>query len=370
MALPFEKPIDELQARIDDMRVYSEQQQIDLSNEIALLEDRLDRLKQETFADLSRWQRVQVARAPGRPTSLDYIQAMFEDFSELHGDRALGDDPAVVTGIARLGGRSVVVVAQQKGRDTKENIYRNFGMAHPSGYRKAMRMFDLADKFNLPVLTFIDTPGAYPGIAAEEQGQAWVIAESIRRMSQLMVPAVSVIIGEGGSGGALAIGVANRVLILENAIYSVISPESCAAILWRDASEAPKAAESLRLTANDLLELDIVDGIIEEPNGGAHRDANTTIERVAARLERELDTLSALSPEALYDHRQQRFRRLGRVALTERKALSTESAEAAESHDRAHERAEVQPEEEAETTTDTASGEDTGSSAERTVSQD
>ncbi|MDZ7705337.1 MAG: acetyl-CoA carboxylase carboxyltransferase subunit alpha [Trueperaceae bacterium] len=372
MALPFEKPIDELQARIDDMRSYSEQQEIDLSNEITLLEDRLERLKQETFADLSRWQRVQVARAPGRPTSLDYIQTMFEDFSELHGDRVLGDDPAVVTGIARFGGQSVVVVAQQKGRDTKENIHRNFGMSHPSGYRKAMRMFDLADKFNLPVLTFIDTPGAYPGIAAEEQGQAWVIAESIRRMSQLMVPAISVVIGEGGSGGALAIGVANRVLILENAIYSVISPESCAAILWRDASEAPKAAEALRLTAHDLLELDIVDGIIEEPNGGAHRDAATTIERVARRLELELDTLCALSPEALYDHRQNRFRRLGRVSLVERKALSADPATEPDSPDTAL--PDTTPDSSDDAGQDTSSGaaadERSEATTERTVSQE
>jgi len=311
--LPFERPIDELAARIQDMRAYAKEQEIDLSEEIGLLEARLERLQKEIFENLTRWQRVQVARAPGRPTGLDYVQHIFEDFCELHGDRALGDDAAVVTGLAHLDARSVVVVAQQKGRDTKENIGRNFGMAHPCGYRKAMRMFELADKFRLPVVTLIDTPGAYPGVAAEEQGQAWVIAESIRRMSQLRVPSVAVIIGEGGSGGALAIGVANRVLILENAIYSVISPESCAAILWRDASQAAKAAEALKLTARDLLELGVVDGVIEEPVGGAHRDPKTTMDCVAARLRGELAALCGRSEEELLEERYRRFRNLGYV---------------------------------------------------------
>lgn len=313
MPLPFEKPIDDLAARIQDMRAYAQEQGIDLSEEIGLLEARLSRLQGDVFDNLTRWQRVQVARAPGRPTGLDYIEHMFDDFSELHGDRALGDDSAMVTGLGSLGGRSVVVIAQQKGRDTKENIGRNFGMAHPSGYRKAMRMFDLADKFRLPVVTLIDTPGAYPGVAAEEQGQAWVIAESIQRMSRLKVPAISVVIGEGGSGGALAIGVANRVLILENAIYSVISPESCAAILWRDASQASKAAEALKLTAYDLLELGVVDGVIKEPVGGAHRDPKTTMTCVLERLKGELEGLVGLSEAELVEGRYQRFRNLGYV---------------------------------------------------------
>ncbi|HLV12383.1 MAG TPA: carboxyl transferase domain-containing protein, partial [Trueperaceae bacterium] len=217
MPLPFEKPIEDLEAKIQDMRRYADEQGVDLSEEVALLESRLERLKRDTFENLTRWQRVQVARAPGRPTALDYLTQAFAGFQELHGDRTLGDDPAMVAGLAELDGRQVVVVGQQKGRDTKENITRNFGMSHPSGYRKAMRMFDLADKFRLPVVCLIDTPGAYPGLAAEEQGQAWVIAACIQRMSRLEVPAVSVVIGEGGSGGALAIGVANRVLILENA---------------------------------------------------------------------------------------------------------------------------------------------------------
>jgi len=312
MSLPFEKPILDLEAKIRDMRTYAEEQEMDLAEEIALLESRLERLKAETFEKLTRWQRVQVARAAGRPTGLDYVGHVFDGFRELHGDRTLGDDPAVVTGLAELGGRSLVVIAQQKGRDTKENIHRNFGMSHPSGYRKAMRMFDLADKFGLPVVTLIDTPGAYPGIAAEEQGQAWVIAASIQRMSRLRVPAISVVIGEGGSGGALAIGVANRVLILENATYSVISPESCAAILWRDAAEAPKAAEALKLTARDLRELEIVDRVIDEPIGGAHRDPARAMDAVGEALRDELEALRGATPDALLRGRRERFRRLGR----------------------------------------------------------
>ncbi|HZJ09804.1 MAG TPA: acetyl-CoA carboxylase carboxyltransferase subunit alpha [Trueperaceae bacterium] len=314
MPLPFEKPIEDLEAKIRDMQAYSTEQEIDLSDEIAALQTRLDRLKRDTFENLTRWQRVQVARAAGRPTGLDYLTTAFEDFQELHGDRTLGDDPAMVTGLAELDDRQVVVVAQQKGRDTKENITRNFGMSHPSGYRKAMRMFDLADKFRLPVICLIDTPGAYPGLAAEEQGQAWVIAASIQRMSRLEVPAISVVIGEGGSGGALAIGVANRVLILENAIYSVISPESCAAILWRDAGEAERAAEALRLTARDLVEVGVVDRVIEEPLGGAHNSREAAIATVRQVLVEELTALAGLSPQALLAQRYQRFRSLGRFS--------------------------------------------------------
>ena len=314
MPLPFEKPIEDLEAKIRDMQTYATEQEIDLSEEITALQTRLDRLKRDTFENLTRWQRVQVARAPGRPTGLDYLTVAFDDFQELHGDRTLGDDPAMVTGLARLAGRQVVVVVQQKGRDTKENITRNFGMSHPSGYRKAMRMFDLADKFHLPVICLVDTPGAYPGLAAEEQGQAWVIAASIQRMSRLQVPAISVVIGEGGSGGALAIGVANRVLILENAIYSVISPESCAAILWRDAGEAERAAEALRLTARDLIEVGVVDRVIDEPLGGAHNARDEAIATVKRVLVEELDSLSSLSPGELLEQRYQRFRALGRFS--------------------------------------------------------
>ena len=313
MALPFEKPIEDLETKVHEMRAYATEQQVDLEEEIALLEQRLERLKRETFEHLTRWQRVLVARAPGRPTALDHVAGLVEGFVELHGDRALGDDPALVTGLGRIDGLGVVVVAQQKGRDTKENIHRNFGMAHPSGYRKAMRMMDLADKFGLPVVTLIDTPGAYPGIAAEEQGQAWVIAESIRRMSRLRVPAVAVIVGEGGSGGALAVGVANRVLILENAVYSVISPESCAAIRWRDAAEAPRAAEALTLTAIDLLEQGVVDEIVREPIGGAHKDPTAAVAATAAAVRAVLAGLRDRDPAALVAERAQRFRQMGRV---------------------------------------------------------
>ncbi|MCA9839034.1 MAG: acetyl-CoA carboxylase carboxyltransferase subunit alpha [Trueperaceae bacterium] len=312
MSLPFEKPIDDLEAKITDMRSYAEEQGIDLSEEIGLLERRLEQLKRDTFANITRWQRVQVARIAGRPTGLDYVANVFTDFEELHGDRTLGDDPALVTGLARLGEQTVIVMAQQKGRDTKENILRNFGMMHPSGYRKAMRMFDLADKFRLPIIAMVDTPGAYPGLSAEEQGQAWVISECIQRMSRLKVPAISLVIGEGGSGGALAIAVANRVLILENAIYSVISPESCAAIRWRDSSEAPQAAEALKLTAYDLLDLNVVDRVIDEPLGGAHKEVDATMAIVKSVLLQELGDLLKLDEVSLLEQRRARFRALGR----------------------------------------------------------
>ncbi len=313
MALAFEKPIEDLQIKVEEMRAYGAEQSVDLSEEVALLEARLERLKRDTFANLTRWQRVQVARAAGRPTALDHVAGIVDGFVELHGDRTLGDDPALVGGLAKLDGTGVVVLAQQKGRDTKENIHRNFGMPHPSGYRKAMRLMELADKFRLPVLALIDTPGAYPGIAAEEQGQAWVIAESIRRMSRLRVPAVAVVVGEGGSGGALAIGVANRVLILEHAVYSVISPESCAAIRWRDAAEAPKAAEALRLTAPDLLEQGVVDEIVAEPLGGAHQDPAATVAATAAAVRAAFASMRGRSPAELVAQRRERFRHMGRM---------------------------------------------------------
>ena len=328
MPLSFEQPIEDLETKIKDMRSYAEAQEMDFGEEIGLLEARLERLKRDTFASLSRWQRVQVARAPGRPTGLDYVENVFTDFQELHGDRTLGDDPALVAGLGRLGTQSVMILVQQKGRDTKENIHRNFAMMHPSGYRKAMRMFDMADKFRLPVISLIDTPGAYPGLAAEEQGQAWVIAESIQRMSRLKVPAISVVIGEGGSGGALAIGVANRVLILENAIYSVISPESCAAILWKDAAEAPRAAEALRLTAHDLLELDVVDRVIDEPLGGAHKDPKATLRTVKKVLSEELEPFLFMTSEELLAQRQARFRALGRFEEGQMKILEAPPEEA------------------------------------------
>lgn len=311
MPLEFEKPIEELEAKIAELEGFAAQSGVDLSGELQVLRGRLAQLKYETFSNLSRWERVQLARAPGRPTTLDVIGGIMNDFVELSGDRTYGEDPAVVGGLAYLEGTSVVVVGHQKGRDTKENIRRNFAMPHPEGYRKAMRLMDLADRFGRPFIAFIDTPGAYPGISAEERGQAWVIAQSIQRMARLRVPAVAVILGEGGSGGALAIGVGNRVLILENAWYSVISPESCAAILWRDAKEAPRAAEALKLSASDLLSLGIVDRIIPEPSGGAHRSPAVTLASIKQALLASLAELSDLGPEELFEDRYRRFRGLG-----------------------------------------------------------
>ncbi len=310
-ALEFEKPIVDLETRIEELKAYGSSSNVDMSEELALLEKRLERLRSETYEKLSRWQRVQLARAPGRPTALDFIGRIFTDFQELHGDRAYGEDSAIVGGLARLEGRAVVLIGQQKGRDTKENIARNFGMAHPEGFRKAMRLMDMADKFGLPLITLVDTPGAYPGIAAEERGQAWLIAQSIQKMTRLRVPVISVIIGEGGSGGALAIAVGNRVLILENAVYSVISPESCAAIVWRDAKEASKAAEALRLTARDLEQFSIVDEVIPEPKGGAHNDPVGSSEELKKALLNHLEQMNGMSHTALLESRAERFRKLG-----------------------------------------------------------
>ena len=311
MALDFEQPILELESRIRELKEYAEEKGVDLSDEIDLLQNKLTHLQKEIFGSLSRWQRVQLARAPGRPTTLDVLESVFSDFVELHGDRAVGDDPAIVAGIARFEGRTVAVAGHQKGKTTKDNIHRNFGMPHPEGYRKAMRMMDLADRFGIPFISLIDTPGAYPGISAEERGQAWVIAQSIQRMGRLRVPALAVILGEGGSGGALAIGVGNRVLIMENAWYSVISPESCAAILWRDAAKAEQAAEALKLTAQDLKELGVVDRIIPEPGGGAHRNPQAAMEELRKLLAEELRQLEELTPEELLADRYRRFRQMG-----------------------------------------------------------
>ena len=309
--LEFEKPISDLETRIEELKLYGSSSNVDMTEELALLEKRLSRLRSETYASLTRWQRVQLARAPGRPTALDFIGKIFSDFAELHGDRAYGEDSAIVGGLARLEGRAVVVIGQQKGRDTKENIARNFGMAHPEGFRKAMRLMEMADKFGLPLITLVDTPGAYPGIAAEERGQALLIAQSIQKMTRLRVPVVSVIIGEGGSGGALAMAVGNRVLILENAVYSVISPESCAAIVWRDAKEAAKAAEALRLTARDLEQFGIVDEVIPEPKGGAHNDPQGSSDELKKALLLHLEQMQGMGAAALLDSRAERFRKLG-----------------------------------------------------------
>lgn len=283
-----------------------------LEGQIAVLEEKARELGQEIYSQLSRWQIVQLSRHPDRPYTRDYLRRTFSDFVELHGDRAFADDGAIIGGLARLGGLSVMVIGHVKGRTTKENMACNFGMARPEGYRKAMRLMRLADRFGLPIISLIDTPGAYPGIDAEERGQAQAIAESIECMASLEVPIIAVVIGEGGSGGALAIGVANRVLMLEYSTYSVISPEACSSILFKDASHAQRAADALRLTARDLLGFEVVDRVIDEPFGGAHREPNEMAERLKRVLRQELAELRGLSAEQLRSDRYDRFRRLGR----------------------------------------------------------
>jgi acetyl-CoA carboxylase carboxyl transferase subunit alpha len=307
--LDFEQPLLELENELAALRAADDPGRH--RDEIARLEDRLERLRARTYAGLSAWQRTQLARHPRRPHTRDFVKRLFEDFIELHGDRVYGDDPAVVAGLARFEGRSVVVIGHQKGRDTREKLARHFGMPHPEGYRKALRMMELADKFGKPVVAFIDTPGAYPGLAAEERGQAEAIARNLRAMASLRTPIVAVVTGEGGSGGALAIGMGNRVAMLEYAVYSVISPEGCAAILWGDAAKAPEAAQLLRITAPDLLRLGVIDGIVPEPTGGAHRDWDGAAAHVRDALRAALDDVCALSPEALVRDRHDKFRRIG-----------------------------------------------------------
>lgn len=301
----------ELEARVRDLEDTATKTGQNLDAALTPLRAQLADLRRQHAANLSRWDRVQLARTPGRPTALDYVERLCSDWTELHGDRKFGDDPALIGGPARWQGRPVMLLLQQKGRDTKSKIKRRFGSANPEGYRKAIRLMDMADRFGLPVVSLIDTQGAYPGLEAEERGQGWAIAESIQRMVRLRVPAVCAVIGEGGSGGALAIGVGNRVLIQENAWYSVISPEGAASILWRDAAQAPHAAEALKVTAPDLLELGIVEEVIPEPLGGAHLDPDAAAESLGRVVSRHLDELAALSPETLRTERAARFRKLG-----------------------------------------------------------
>jgi len=308
-ALEFEQPLLELEGRIAALQ--AEEDSPKARDEIVKLEERLLRQRQKTFAGLTAWQRTQLARHPKRPHTRDFIRFLFEDFVELHGDRLYGDDAAVVGGLARFEGQGVVLIGHQKGRDTREKIARNFGMPHPEGYRKALRLMQLAEKFGKPVVAFIDTPGAYPGIGAEERGQAEAIARNLRAMAALETPIVAVVTGEGGSGGALAIGMGNRVLMLEYAIYSVISPEGCAAILWGDATKAPEAAESMKITAPDLLRLGVIDAIVPEPLGGAHRDWDAAAGFLRAALRDHLGDLAAKSREALVAERYDKFRRIG-----------------------------------------------------------
>jgi len=307
--LDFERPLLELEARISELRASDDPQ--GAKDEIAKLEERLRRLQQKVYGGLTPWQRAQLARHSKRPHALDFFRLLFEDFVELHGDRVFGDDKAIVGGLARFEGEPVVIIGHQKGRDTRENIARNFGMPHPEGYRKALRLMEMAAKFGKPIITFIDTPGAYPGLGAEERGQAEAIAKSLREMAGLGTPIVCVVTGEGGSGGALAIGVGNRILMLEYATYSVISPEGCAAILWGDASKAPEAAELMRVTAPDLLKLGVIDGVVPEPVGGAHRNWEETAESLRAALRAALRELKGASAEALIAERYEKFRRMG-----------------------------------------------------------
>ncbi|MEA3328506.1 MAG: acetyl-CoA carboxylase carboxyltransferase subunit alpha [Candidatus Omnitrophota bacterium] len=309
--LDFEKPILELEKKIAELKSLASEESIDFSSEIDKLEKKLKKVKKEIFNNLTPWQRVQVARHPQRPYALNYINLIMNDFVELHGDRTFGDDPAVISGPARLDNQKLMVIGHQKGRGTKERLRRNFGCTHPEGYRKAIRLMKLAEKFNLPIISFIDTPGAYPGIGAEERGQAGAIAYNLKEMAGLAVPVIVVVIGEGGSGGALGIGIGNKVCILENAYYSVISPEGCAAILWKDRTRALEAAEALKLTAQDLLRLGIVDEVIPEPLGGAHRDHEQMARSLKTVIVKQLKELSRFSKKELIHQRYEKFRKMG-----------------------------------------------------------
>jgi acetyl-CoA carboxylase carboxyl transferase subunit alpha len=308
--LPFEKPVVDIVSRVRELRALAENDKR-FEGELRRLEEKAGRLARELFADLSPWQKVQLSRHPNRPYTLDYVALLFEDFVELHGDRAFSDDASIVSGLARYHGRSVVVVGHQKGRGAKENVKRNFGMPHPEGYRKARRMYDLAARFGLPIFTFIDTPGAYPGIGAEERGQSEAIGACLASMARAPVPIIATILGEGGSGGALALGVANRVHVLEYGTYSVISPEGCASILWKDGSKADEAAARLRITAPELLELRVVDRVVDEPAGGAHQDTVAAARLVDAALREALSELLRQTPDELVRGRYERFRALG-----------------------------------------------------------
>jgi acetyl-CoA carboxylase carboxyl transferase subunit alpha len=311
--LDFEKPYIDLQRKLEDLREHpgEDNLNVDIGDEIRQLEEKIESKKKELYSNLTAWQRVQLARHPQRPYTLDYLRQTFSNFSELHGDRLFSDDHAIVAGFAMLGKHRVMVVGTQKGRDTKENIKRNFGCAHPEGYRKALRIMGMANRFGLPIFSLIDTAGAYPGVAAEERHIAKAIAINLREMALFQVPMISVVIGEGGSGGALGIGVSDRVLILENAYYSVISPEGCAAILWKDRAAAPQAAEALKITAKDLLELKLVDEVVPEPLGGAHNDHPAIADTLREVLIRNLEELKQIDPEERLKQRYQKYRRHG-----------------------------------------------------------
>ncbi len=309
--LDFEKPVLELEQKIQELKATAAERGLEAGGELGELERKAEEMRREIYANLTRYQRVQIARHPKRPYTLDYVERCFEGFRELHGDRHFADDPAILGGPAWFEGRPVMLIGQQKGRDTKDNLYRRFGMPGPEGYRKALRLMQLADRFGLPIVTLVDTPGAYPGLGAEERGQAEAIAVNLREMGVLRVPIVTIVIGEGGSGGALAIAVADRVLMFENSVYSVISPEGCASILWRDGKQGAKAAEALRLAAPDLQALGVVDGVLPEPVGGAHRDWDGAAATLAAALRENLADLAGVPGDELVRRRAERYRRIG-----------------------------------------------------------
>jgi len=311
--LDFERAVVELEEKIQELKQFGAQEKVEFSDEIRKLEKKASKLRKEVYSRLTPWQRTQLARHPGRPYTLDFIRAMMTDFVELAGDRLFGEDHAIVGGLAEFDGQPVVVIGHQKGRDTKENLFRNFAMPHPEGYRKALRLMKLGEKFGKPIINLIDTPGAYPGIGAEERGQAEAIARNLREMSELKVPIISIITGEGGSGGALALGVADVVLMLEYAIYSVITPEGCAAILWRDRAKAPEAAEALGLTAQTLKGLDVIDDIVPEPMGGAHRDPVGAAAILKGYLVKHLKALQKMEVSKLLERRYEKFRRMGKM---------------------------------------------------------
>ncbi|MEZ4649247.1 MAG: acetyl-CoA carboxylase carboxyltransferase subunit alpha [Candidatus Eisenbacteria bacterium] len=310
--LDFERPLVELERKIEDLRAFATQENLEFTDELKKLEAKAERLRSEIYSELTAWQRVQLARHPRRPYLLDYIPLLFTEFLELHGDRTFAEDAAIVGGMARFEGRPVIVLGHQKGRNTKENIHRNFGMPHPEGYRKALRLMRLGEKFGAPIITFIDTPGAYPGIGAEERGQSEAIAKNLLVMSRLRVPILVFVVGEGGSGGALAIAIGDRVLMLENSVYSVISPEGCAAILWKDRAKAPESAQALRVSAQEIYSLGVIDRVVPEPLGGAHRDLKGMAEALRVEIREHLALLSRIPTEELLEERLQKYLKMGR----------------------------------------------------------
>ena len=313
--LDFEKPVAELEGKIKELRHLSESGDVNISEEVGRLEEKVEQVLQQIYGKLTPWQKMQVARHPERPHFLAYVEALIDDFTELHGDRRFGDDKALVGGLGRFRGRAVMVIGHEKGADTAERVEHNFGMAQPEGYRKAVRLMEMASRFGLPILTFVDTPGAHPGIGAEERGQAEAIARSIEACLKVEVPLIASVVGEGGSGGAIALAVGDRVLMMEHAVYSVISPEGCASILWRNAAKARDAAEALKLTATDLLELKVIDKIVSEPLGGAHRRPDVAIDALGDAIADSLDEMMAQEPRTWRNQRREKFLEMGRVGV-------------------------------------------------------